>query len=661
MVARKIEAPPPPWSKNLAEPTIDQKAYVHSFANLIGDISVGADVVIAPGASLRADEGMPFAIGVASQIQDSVMIRGLAPGRVVGDNGSDYSVWIGKNVCVGHLSLIHGPAYIGDRTFIGFRSTLFNARVGKDCIVMMHVLIQDVEIPPGKYVPSGAVITHQQQADHLPDVTDSDRELARHLMQMGDIQPQKAQDAEKPPKLKLARQKLERSIEVTNQADYTNPVTNMRLSPEIVHQVRSLLAQGYAIGAEHADQRHFRTKSWKSCGLIESQRESQVLSQLEAWLQDYEGEYVRLLGVDSQVKRRVTEVVIQRPGDTPGVPSRVTATPHYQEAPASHSLSNGNGKSHADGDGIAQFQALLRQGYKVSTEFASERRFKTNSWLTGPTISSARELDGILAEHATEYVRVLGIDANAKRRVAEIIVQRPTENAPPSRSSSVSSSVSSNYSSSVSANSAGLSAEAIAQVRSLLSQGLKIGTEHADKRRFRTKSWRTCSPIDSNRESEVIRHLEACLAEHPGEYVRLIGIDPHAKRRILETIIQRPEDGATVKRATTTEATPATTRYGNGYSNYSNGGSQSSLDAEAIAQVRSLLSQGLKIGTEHADKRRFRTKSWRTCSPIDSNRESEVIRHLEACLAEHPGEYVRLIGIDPDAKRRVLETIIQRP
>jgi carbon dioxide concentrating mechanism protein CcmM len=64
---------------------------------------------------------------------------------------------------------------------------------------------------------------------------------------------------------------------------------------------------------------------------------------------------------------------------------------------------------------------------------------------------------------------------------------------------------------------------------------------------------------------------------------------------------------------------------------------------------------------EHADKRRFKTKSWKSCSPIESSREAEVITVLENCIAEHPGEYVRLIGIDPQAKRRVSETIVQRP
>ena len=42
MAARKMAAPATPWSKNLAEPRIDETAYVHSFSNLIGDVRVGA-------------------------------------------------------------------------------------------------------------------------------------------------------------------------------------------------------------------------------------------------------------------------------------------------------------------------------------------------------------------------------------------------------------------------------------------------------------------------------------------------------------------------------------------------------------------------------------------------------------------------------------------
>lgn len=85
------------------------------------------------------------------------------------------------------------------------------------------------------------------------------------------------------------------------------------------------------------------------------------------------------------------------------------------------------------------------------------------------------------------------------------------------------------------------------------------------------------------------------------------------------------------------------------------------LTRAVVETIRSILGQGLKIGTEHADKRRFRTNSWKSCSPISSNRESEVIAAVEGCLAEHQGEYVRLLGIDTRAKRRVVEETIQRP
>jgi len=182
MAVRMHAAPPTPWSRTLAEPKIDKSAYIHAFSNLIGDVRIGAGVLIAPGTSIRADEGSPFHIGDGSNIQDGVVIHGLEQGRVQGDDGADYSVWVGNGSSIAHLSLIHGPAYIGDNCFIGFRSTIFNARIGAGSIVMMHVLIQDVEIPPGKYVPSGAVITSQQQADQLPDVRERDRQFASHLV-----------------------------------------------------------------------------------------------------------------------------------------------------------------------------------------------------------------------------------------------------------------------------------------------------------------------------------------------------------------------------------------------------------------------------------------------------------------------------------------------
>jgi len=558
MVVRSFAAPPTPWSKSLAEPKIHETAFVHSFSNIIGDVHIGPDVLVAPGTSIRADEGKPFYIGEGTNIQDGVVIHGLEEGRVVGDDGAKYSVWVGKDSSITHMALIHGPAYVGDNCFIGFRSTVFNARIGHGCIVMMHALIQDVEIPPGKYVPSGAIITNQQQADRLPDVNPADRDFAVHVVGINDALRAGYHCSVSESCMRSIRDESSQSpadhqgkgsvtkfeyTEINTETD-TKIGTVMGLNRETLEQVRQLLGQNYRIGTEFADERRFKTSSWQSGGIL-GDRESEVVKSLEACLADHQGEYVRLIGIDPKAKRRVLEKLIQRPG---GV-----------EVPA--------GKS--------------------------------------PSLKTASPAQG-------------------------------------------------------KANSGGTSSDLAAQVRQLLSQGYRIGAEHADERRFKTSSWKSALSLQTNNAAEVISALGSCLEEHTGEYVRLIAIDPKAKRRVMEQIIQRPNNKADLNGGHSGSSSNGKTA--SSYQpNSPSYGTKSSLSMEIISEVRNLLSSNYHIGTEHADQRRFKTGSWQTCAPIQSQRESEVVAALEACLAEHQGEYVRIIGIDSKAKRRVLEKVIQKP
>jgi carbon dioxide concentrating mechanism protein CcmM len=295
----------------------------------------------------------------------------------------------------------------------------------------------------------------------------------------------------------------------------------------------------------------------------------------------------------------------------------------------------------------------VRQGYKIGTEHADQRRYRTSSWLTGPTFESQseaqiiREIEHILAEHSGEYVRLIAIDPHLKKRVSETIIQRPQGSSQNGHSNGASKTIAYNSSKATSSNLGGLHNDILGQIRSLLSQGFKIGTEHADSRRFKTGSWQSCAPIESNRENEVIAALEHCLAEHQGEYVRLLGIDSKQKRRVLEAIIQRPGLGTSPSSPNSPNPSPSKVSSG--------------LPSEVVGQIRALLSQGLRVAAEHADKRRFKTGSWQSCGSIDSQREAEVIAAIETCLADHSDEYVRLLGIDTNAKRRVVETIIHRP
>ncbi len=554
MAVHSFAAPPTPWSQDLAEPQVHDTAYVHAFSNIIGDVRVGPNVLVAPGTSIRADEGSPFFIGANTNIQDGVVIHGLEQGRVLGDDKEPYSVWIGSNASITHKALIHGPAYIGDDCFIGFRSTVFNARVGKGCIVMMHALIQDVEIPPGKYVPSGAVITSQQQADRLPDVQDEDREFARHVVGINEALRSGYRCAEDSVCIAGIRDEAPETKEtdgVNGFSRLSGQMQSTQLSSETLEQVRHLLNSGYRVGTEHADSRRFQTSSWHSCAPIQSSRESEVVGALEACLREHEGEYVRLIGIDTRSKRRVLESIIQRPGDRPGQSSRPTTTSSYSGGNGAAASRSAAAAPSANADVADLVRQLVAQGCRVSLEHADERRFKTSSWRSGPLMQTSQASEAIavvqsfLAEHRSEYVRLVGIDSAAKRRVVEVTIQRPGESANVASgagSSSYSAPSAPSYSSAGngSAASGRLAPEIVDQLRQLLAQGCRIGVEHADARRYRTSSWHSCPAIDSTQLQTVVGILERCVADHPGEYVRLIGIDPKAKRRVAETLIQRP-------------------------------------------------------------------------------------------------------------------------
>jgi carbon dioxide concentrating mechanism protein CcmM len=658
----------------LTQPQIHETAYVHSFSNIIGDVEVGANVLIAPGTSIRADEGGPFHIGESSNLQDGVVVHGLEEGRVIGDDQKQYSVWIGQNTSITHMALIHGPAYIGNNCFIGFRSTVFNARLGDGCIIMMHALIQDVEIPPNRYVPSGAIITTQQQADRLPSASAADVQFASHVVNVNNELRSGYQCASDIACVAAIRSELEKTYQSTSTTSATmkpqtssSSMSGQRLSAEIVNDIRSLLAQGYRVSAEFADARRFQTSSWKSCTSIQSGREADVVSAIESCLSEHTSDYVRLLGVDTQSKRRVLEKIIQRPGGKV-VGSNGTAASVASSTASSYS-SNGNGhyipSNGASGgtDMVQQIRDLLRQGYQVGMEHADKRRFRIASWKSCPIVQSTRESDVLaavnacIAEHAGEYVRLIGIDANAKRRVLELIVQRPGDRPSAAPSSASYASAPASFSNGT-GHAVSLSGDIATQVSQLLSQGYRVSAEYADARRFQTSSWKSCTSIQSNRTADVMAALEACIADHPNDYVRMIGVDPNAKRRVMETIIQRPGDRAKPQPA---PAASTASTYSASNQSYSTPAQSASLSAETIQLIESLLSQGYRIGTEHADKRRFRTSSWSSCAPIQSSRPAQVVHDLEACLDEHRGEYVRLIGIDTQAKRRVAESMIQRP
>jgi carbonic anhydrase len=167
------------FSSKISEPVIGAGTFVHPLAAVIGNVILGNNVMVAPTACVRGDEGQPLHVGDESNVQDGVVIHALETeldGNPVEKNlmevdGKKYAVYVGKRVSLAHQVQIHGPAVVLDDTFVGMKVLVFKSSVGKNCVIEPGVILMGVTVADGRYVPAGSVIKRQLDADALPVIT----------------------------------------------------------------------------------------------------------------------------------------------------------------------------------------------------------------------------------------------------------------------------------------------------------------------------------------------------------------------------------------------------------------------------------------------------------------------------------------------------------
>jgi SulP family sulfate permease len=159
------------WLSNVqGEAHIPKSAYVHPEASVIGRVVLGPGVHVAADTSIRADEGTPFFIGENSNVQDGVVLHALKE-RHVRVGAEKWAIYVGKNVSMAHQALVHGPCYIGDHTFVGFKAVVHDSVVGSNCFIGIGAVVVGVEIPDGRFVPHGAIIDSADKVDALGPVS----------------------------------------------------------------------------------------------------------------------------------------------------------------------------------------------------------------------------------------------------------------------------------------------------------------------------------------------------------------------------------------------------------------------------------------------------------------------------------------------------------
>ena len=161
-------------------PAVSPSAYVHPSAVVIGNVQVEARAFIGPQAVIRADEPgpgggvAPIVIREESNVQDGVVIHAL----------SGAEVRIGTRTSIAHGAIVHGPCEIGCNCFVGFASVVFKAHLGDGVAVMHRALVQDVEIPDNRYVPSSLSVQSAEDVRQLISVPPEVAAFAREVTRM---------------------------------------------------------------------------------------------------------------------------------------------------------------------------------------------------------------------------------------------------------------------------------------------------------------------------------------------------------------------------------------------------------------------------------------------------------------------------------------------
>lgn len=118
-------------------PVVHESAYVHPQAAVTGNVVIGKDVYIAPGAAIRGDWGK-IEIGDGCNVQENCTIH-MFPG---------VTVVLEEHAHIGHGAVIHG-AHIGRNCLVGMNAVVMDrVTLGAECIVgALSFVKEGMDIP----------------------------------------------------------------------------------------------------------------------------------------------------------------------------------------------------------------------------------------------------------------------------------------------------------------------------------------------------------------------------------------------------------------------------------------------------------------------------------------------------------------------------------
>jgi phenylacetic acid degradation protein len=136
-------------------PVVHESAFVHPQAAVTGNVVIGRDVYVGPGAAIRGDWG-GIVIEDGCNVQESCTVHMFPGVTVVLEEGAH----------IGHGAIIHG-ARVGRNTLVGMNAVVMdNAAIGAGCVVGALCFV-----PTGMVIPDRKVVVGNP-AKVVKDVSD---------------------------------------------------------------------------------------------------------------------------------------------------------------------------------------------------------------------------------------------------------------------------------------------------------------------------------------------------------------------------------------------------------------------------------------------------------------------------------------------------------
>ncbi|MBI2409017.1 MAG: transferase hexapeptide repeat family protein [Gemmatimonadetes bacterium] len=138
-------------------PVVHESAYVHPNATVVGNVIIGRDVYVGPGAAIRGDWG-GIEIADGCNVQEGCVVH-MFPGIVVR---------LEENAHIGHGAVVHG-AHIGRNVLVGMNAVVMDqADIGDESIVGALCFVPaEMKVPPRSVVVGNPAKIVKQVSDEM--------------------------------------------------------------------------------------------------------------------------------------------------------------------------------------------------------------------------------------------------------------------------------------------------------------------------------------------------------------------------------------------------------------------------------------------------------------------------------------------------------------